>query len=185
MLSRILRLNKAGQALEWIEIESAACLYAKKRILWTYGEQSIRLHGGMARLTGTQSILDIISVIATDGKINTSDTRTPRLCNESLFRRDSLHCMYCGNHFNRGLLTRDHIIPRALGGRDRWENCITACKSCNNLKGSRTPEQANMPLLAVPFRPNKSEYLALQNRNILADQMAFLTRSFSKNMKRY
>ena len=31
-----------------------------------------------------------------------------------------------------------------------------------------------MPLLAVPYTPNLAEYLILQNRRILADQMAFL-----------
>jgi hypothetical protein len=41
-----------------------------------------------------------------------------------------------------------------------------------------------MQLIAVPFRPNKSEYLALANRNILADQMEFLTKGFSNNMRR-
>jgi hypothetical protein len=31
-----------------------------------------------------------------------------------------------------------------------------------------------MPLLAVPYRPSWVEHLILSNRNILADQMAFL-----------
>jgi hypothetical protein len=41
-------------------------------------------------------------------------------------------------------------------------------------KGSRTPQQAGMPLLAVPYRPSWVEHLILSNRNILADQMEFL-----------
>jgi len=183
MQAQILRLNKAGQALDWIGVETAACLYSKKQIVWTYGEQSIRLHGGIARLSGERSILDIASVIATDGIISAKDIRTPSLCNASLFQRDGGLCLYCGKTFSRSLLTRDHVMPQARGGRDRWENCVTACKSCNNHKGCRTPEEAGMKLLAVPFRPNKSEYLALANRNILADQMEFLTKGFSKNMK--
>lgn len=43
--------------------------------------------------------------------------------------------------------------------------------------------EAGMQLVAIPFRPNKSEYLALANRNILADQMDFLIKGFSKNMR--
>ena len=36
------------------------------------------------------------------------------------------------------------------------------------------PQQAHMPLLAVPYRPSWVEHLILSNRNILADQMEFL-----------
>jgi 5-methylcytosine-specific restriction endonuclease McrA len=92
--------------------------------------------------------------------------------------------MYCGKPFRRSELTRDHVMPQARGGRNTWVNCVAACKSCNNHKGCQTPDEAGMQLIAIPFRPNKSEYLALANRNILADQMAFLTKGFSKNMRR-
>jgi len=184
MQAQILRLNKAGQAIEWIDVEAAACLYAKDQIVWTYGESSFRLHGGYSRLTGEQSILDIASVVATDGIIHARDMRTPNLSNQSLFQRDGYLCMYCGKKFGHSLLTRDHVIPRARGGRDIWVNCVSACKACNNHKGCRTPEEAGMKLLAIPFRPNKAEYLALANRNILADQMEFLTKGFSNNMRR-
>ena len=37
-----------------------------------------------------------------------------------------------------------------------------------------------MPLLAVPFRPSWIEHLILSNRNILADQMAFLSTHLPK-----
>ena len=40
-----------------------------------------------------------------------------------------------------------------------------------------------MPLLAVPFKPNKMEYLALANHNILADQMEILKMGFSEHMR--
>ncbi len=184
MQAQILRLNKAGQAMEWIDIETAACLYAKQQIVWTYGDTSVCLHGGLSRLTGKQSVLDIASVIATEGQIHAKDMRVPALCNSALFRRDGHLCMYCGKSFRRFELTRDHVMPQARGGKNIWANCVAACKSCNNYKGCRTPDEAGMQLIAIPFRPNKSEYLALANRNILADQMEFLTKGFSKNMRR-
>jgi len=184
MQAQILRLNKAGQAMGWIGIESAASLYSKQQVIWTYGEALVRLHGGLSHLTGKQSVLDIASVIATDGQIHSKDTRVPSLCNQALFRRDGNICMYCGRSFSRSELTRDHVVPQARGGKNTWMNCVAACKACNNYKGCRTPEEANMKLLAIPFRPNISEYLALANRNILVDQMEFLTKGFSKNMRR-
>jgi len=50
--------------------------------------------------------------------------------------------------------------------------------ACNHKKADRTPEEAGMKLLAVPYTPNLAEYLILSNRRILADQMEFLL-SFS------
>ena len=87
--------------------------------------------------------------------------------------------MYCGARHKDGALTRDHVVPISRGGRDRWSNVVTACKSCNTRKGNRTPEEARMALLAVPYVPNWAEYLALSNRKILADQMEFLKSQFS------
>ncbi len=51
-------------------------------------------------------------------------------------------------------LTIDHIIPKARGGTDSWENLIAACTSCNNKKGDRTPIEANMKMLNRPYTPN-------------------------------
>ena len=53
-------------------------------------------------------------------------------------------------------------------------NVVTACRSCNQRKDNRRPEEANMTLLYAPYVPNKAEYLILSNRNILVDQMDFL-----------
>lgn len=36
------------------------------------------------------------------------------------------------------LFTRDHIIPRSMGGTDALENQQTLCKKCNERKGSST-----------------------------------------------
>lgn len=74
------------------------------------------------------------------------------LTRKNVFRRDNHKCAYCG----RGDLpfTLDHVIPKAKGGRDTWENLVTACLPCNNKKGDRSPEQANMELRIKPYKPN-------------------------------
>ncbi|HEY53336.1 MAG TPA: HNH endonuclease [Caldilineae bacterium] len=72
--------------------------------------------------------------------------------------RDGYTCQYCGSQPNRGALTIDHVIPRSRGGAKDWENVVTACRSCNQRKGNRTPKEANMPLKRKPFRPR---YVAL------------------------
>ena len=75
-------------------------------------------------------------------------------------------------------------MPLSKGGRDIWENVVTACFHCNSRKGGRTPQQASMPLLAVPYRPSWIEHLILSNRHILADQMAFLKSHLPKRHAR-
>ena len=55
---------------------------------------------------------------------------------------------------------------------------MTACKPCNHAKGARRPEEAGLSLLAVPYVPNRAEYLVLSNRRILADQIDFLRKRF-------
>ena len=103
---------------------------------------------------------------------------SPPLCNRTLFRRDDHRCLYCGEQLPRSELTRDHVHPLSRGGTDRWENVVAACKRCNWKKDDKTPEEANMPLLAVPFRPNPFEWHFLAKDRILADQMDYLSRQF-------
>ena len=86
--------------------------------------------------------------------------------------------LYCGRQFPRAELTRDHVLPTSRGGRDRWENVVAACRRCNWQKDNRTPEEAEMPLLAVPFRPNVYEWHFLARERVLADQMDYLSRQF-------
>jgi len=74
------------------------------------------------------------------------------LSRKNILKRDMFKCGYCGR--SDLPLTVDHIIPRARGGEDNWENLITACVSCNNRKGDRTPEEANLVLRIRPFKPH-------------------------------
>jgi 5-methylcytosine-specific restriction endonuclease McrA len=82
--------------------------------------------------------------------------RVPRkrveLNRANVLRRDNHQCQYCG--IRKGPLTLDHVVPKMRGGIESWENLVAACVKCNNKKGSRTPDEANMPLLKKPKRPN-------------------------------
>jgi len=73
------------------------------------------------------------------------------LTRQNLFKRDGNECLYCGS---RGDLTLDHVMPKSRGGTTTWSNLVTACKRCNSIKGSNTPEEADMPLSKKPFKPS-------------------------------
>ena len=182
---RLLGLDAHGRALDWLSWQDATCLYARGAVAWTLGEPCLEVHGGMCRASGLQSMMRLHPIIAARGHARPQAlSPTPALTNPALFARDQSLCMYCGREYPRSHLTRDHVQPVSRGGRDIWENVVTACFHCNSRKGNRTPQQAAMPLLAVPYRPSWVEHLILSNRNILADQMAFLKAQLPKKKPR-
>jgi 5-methylcytosine-specific restriction endonuclease McrA len=173
--TRVLSLDATGRILDWISWQEATCLYVRGAVAWTLGDPCLIVHGGHNRLLDSQSQLELHPIVASTGRCRDhAIDPAPALTNTALFARDRHLCLYCGAHYSRGELTRDHVLPVSRGGRDEWENVVCACLACNLKKSNRTPQQANMPLLAVPYRPSWVEHLILSNRNILADQMEFL-----------
>ncbi len=184
MSVRILRINTAGHPVEWLSWQDAVCLHARELISWSYGEEVMEVHGGLSRASGEQTVVRLSSIIACKGKVFAKARKEPPLTNRALFRRDRNTCLYCGQIFSDVLLSRDHVEPVSRGGRDSWTNVVTACKRCNARKGSLSLEECGLELLALPYRPNHAEYLALSHSGrILGDQMAFLQRQFSANSR--
>jgi len=71
---------------------------------------------------------------------------TVRLTRRNVMLRDGHRCRYCGRTGGERQLNIDHVLPRARGGEDRWDNLVTACQPCNRRKGKRTPHEAGMQL---------------------------------------
>jgi hypothetical protein len=172
---KVLKLSAQGLPQSWISLEQAVIHYAADEVRWEAGQEIAVFRGGHNAVTGQQSVITVNSIIGTRGLpgINPFDLR-PGLTNSKLFARDRNVCAYCGGVFAEADLTREHIVPFAQKGLDQWMNVVTACRSCNHRKSSRTPEQAGMPLLYAPYVPSLWEDFILRNRRILADQMEFL-----------
>ena len=51
--------------------------------------------------------------------------------------RDNFKCLYCGDPAT----TIDHVVPRALGGKSSYDNCVAACQPCNSKKANKTLSQ--------------------------------------------
>jgi 5-methylcytosine-specific restriction endonuclease McrA len=187
LTQEILRTDVSGMPLEWIDYRDAVRLYHTDQVAYTCGTRLYRLLGGTNAKSGLQTVVEVNSIIATIGHThnpgNLRHDYTPPLNNQTLFKRDAHLCLYCGQQFHRPQLTRDHVMPLSKGGLDVWENVVSACFHCNSRKSDRTPQQAGMPLLAVPYRPSWIEHMILSNRNILADQMAFLKAQLPKRSK--
>ena len=97
-------------------------------------------------------------------KIN---NRSLTFSRKNIFIRDDYTCQYCNQKYDAKNLTYDHVVPKSLwknnqGSPTCWTNIVTACVACNRKKGNKTPQQANMPLLNAPIKPNKStKYLPI------------------------
>lgn len=85
-------------------------------------------------------------------------------CNrKNILLRDNNTCQYCDKQFPEPELTVDHVIPRSKGGANVWENVATACKPCNQKKGSHLPASAPVSLSRLPKKPS---YRALIKKRI-------------------
>jgi hypothetical protein len=185
---RVLKLDISGVPESWISLEYAVGYYATGAIAYTLGESMTALRGGHNH-NGVRSRVDVHPIIAVNGASAAERLlrATPRLTrfNHKLFKRDRYTCAYCGGLFREDALEREHIVPTSRGGADTWTNVVSACRACNQLKGAKTPEEARMALLYVPYVPSRWEDLILQARreHIVADQMDFLRSNLPRSSR--
>ncbi|MEO6154146.1 MAG: HNH endonuclease, partial [Thermomonas sp.] len=124
---RLLGLDAHGRALNWMSWQAATCLYARGAVAWTLGDPCLEIHGGINRASGIRSMMQLHPIIAARGHARPQAMDpTPALTNQALFARDQSLCLYCGREFQRSALTRDHVQPVSKGGRDLWENVVSA-----------------------------------------------------------
>jgi len=169
--SHVLQLDLQGTPQAWISLEQAATHVATDSVAWVDGDGPLAtLRGGINVQSGAQSLIDIHPIMALRGasRVNLYE-RVPGYTRARLFRRDRHTCAYCGEHLADRWLTCDHIVPQCQGGGWDWMNLVTACRSCNSRKAGRTPEQARMPLLFLPYVPSRHESFLLEGRHIRAD----------------
>jgi len=65
---------------------------------------------------------------------------------ERLYKQQDGKCNACGEDFKIWNLEIDHIIPKARGGGDYYENFQLLCGSCNKIKGARPMEYLRLKI---------------------------------------
>jgi 5-methylcytosine-specific restriction endonuclease McrA len=143
MASKVLVLNQDYQAISVCSVHRAFVLVLLNKAEMVSDVDELALHS-VREAYRYPSIIRLFKYIQIPYK-KVSLTR------QNVYKRDNNRCAYCGS---RDDLTLDHVLPRSRGGADTWNNLVTACQKCNTLKGNRTPEEAEMPLRVVPFRPS-------------------------------
>lgn len=66
-----------------------------------------------------------------------------------VLRRDNFTCRYCGARTPDATLHVDHVIPSALGGSDKPDNLVAACKDCNAGKSSTSVSETTVKDVAA------------------------------------
>jgi hypothetical protein len=186
-MTRILALDIAGTPFRWLEPREAISFYAADKVAWELGAEALLYRGGVNR-SGRRSVIAARALIAlakSEAMVKWAKAVLPLSDrNDLLFERDRYLCAYCARTYPRTELTRDHVLPKSRGGRDVWENVVTACRTCNSFKKrDRTPAEAGMQLVYLPYAPCRYEHFILSGRNILADQMDYLLAKVSRSSR--
>ena len=181
----VLQLDIQGTPQAWISVEQAAVHHASEAVAWVEGSGPLRtLRGGWNAGTGRQSLIEVFPILALSGasKLNLFDI-VPAISRRKLFRRDRHTCAYCGSVFAERDLQCEHIVPESRGGAWSWMNLVAACAMCNGRKAARTPEEARMPLLYLPYVPSRFESFLLEGRHIRADVHEWLAARLPKGSR--
>ncbi len=154
---QVLLLNSAYEPLKVISWKKAIILLFKQKAetIEEYGDFFIHSQ----RVT-----LSVPAVIRLYYYVNIRRFQNLRFSKENIFYRDNYTCVYCGYQFPKNQLTLDHVIPFSKGGQKTWANIVTACHTCNNKKGDRSPEQFGYKLMKKPKMPSIKNYISFYTK---------------------
>lgn len=160
-MERCVILNGDYTFLNIVNWRRAICLMVKQKVeVLKFSKKAIR-NGEGEIITYVPLVMRLIKIIRMIYKNKVPFTK------KNVFVRDKYRCAYCGSSQD---LTVDHVIPRSRGGKNNFDNCITACKPCNNKKDRRTPSEAKMYLSHQPYAPTISEFIRLKMMQLGIDK---------------
>ena len=138
---RVLLLNQTYEPLGTVSVARAVIMTFKDTV-------TVEEFDGDRVLRSARAEFRVPSVFRRRSYINVRRRREAAgMKRLRIYMRDKFRCQYCGEKKTARELTMDHILPRSRGGDNSPVNIVTACVSCNNRKGDRTPAEARMPLL--------------------------------------
>ena len=108
--------------------------------------------------TPRQTIRVPTVVVAT--RFERMPVRVPRLTRAAIFARDGGICQYTGERVGWRGGNLDHVVPRARGGRDSFENLVWAKREVNSRKADRLPHEAGLRLVRRPRIPAPAPFVA-------------------------
>jgi 5-methylcytosine-specific restriction endonuclease McrA len=160
-VERCVILNGDYTFLNVVDWKRAICLMIKQKVEVLKFSDRVLRNGAGKIITRVPLVVRLIKIIRMIYK-----NRVP-FSKKNVFVRDRYKCGYCGSNKN---LTIDHVIPVSRGGKTNFDNCMTACKPCNNKKDRRLPSEAKMHLSHQPYAPTISEFIRLKMKKLKTDK---------------
>ncbi|MBK8049933.1 MAG: HNH endonuclease [Anaerolineales bacterium] len=154
MSKQVLVLNAGYEPLSLVSVRRAVILLLR--------EKAELLEATQQMLYSADREIPVPLVIRLVHYVRLPHRRVPPT-RAAIMLRDAYTCQYCGEKPGQLVLTVDHVIPRSRCGEHTWTNLVTACKRCNQRKGSLLPEEANMAPLRRPFEPTYVALVLLSN----------------------
>lgn len=149
---RVVVLNGDYSFLNSISWEkSMKLLYKGKVTVLKYTEIVVR--------TAEHIVMKIPAVVRLMKIIRTIYRTKVPFSKKNVMIRDGFICQYCGAQKE---LTIDHVVPVSRGGKSIFENCVTACKHCNNKKSDKLPSEARLYIKKNPVAPTISEFTRIK-----------------------
>ncbi|GAA4471212.1 HNH endonuclease [Rhodococcus olei] len=146
--TRVLVLNLTYQALCEVPAERAVTLLA------IGAAESVADHDPTVPIRSQRTVIPLPVTVRLLEYVYVPYARTVTDCSRAgyagVFRRDRNSCAYCASPV---ATTIDHVLPRSRGGTNSWSNLVACCRTCNQRKADRTPEEAGMTLLWEPKVP--------------------------------
>jgi len=145
-------LNGDYSYLNTISWEKAIKLIVKNKVtVIKYTKMVVRTAGNA--IVKIPAVMKLIKIIRTIYR-----TKVP-FSKKHVMVRDEFICQYCGTP---KALTIDHVVPVSRGGKSTFENCVTACRSCNNKKSNKLPSEVHMYLKKQPVSPTIAEFTRIK-----------------------
>jgi 5-methylcytosine-specific restriction endonuclease McrA len=150
-MERIVLLNSDYSFLNTIDWKKAMCLMSKGKVEILHASDRVIRNAEKTWEVFIPHVLRLVKLVRSVYR-----TRVP-FSKRNVLHRDKFICQYCG--IKQKKMTIDHVYPKSRGGKTNFENCVAACKSCNNSKGNRTPSEVNMGLRKQPVQPTIMEFI--------------------------
>lgn len=142
---KTLVLDKTYRPIKLVDWQEAFMLFFKEKadVLEYYADKIVRSVSKSWKVPAVIRVKDYIE----------KKFKVAKYSRKNVFLRDQGFCQYCAENLKGKPWTIDHVFPSSRGGRSEWSNVVVSCKTCNQAKGDRTPEEAKMKLLQKPVAP--------------------------------
>jgi len=148
---KVILLNQDYSYINSISVHRAMKLIAKGKVtVEKYSEEIVRT---VTKDIAVPLILRLVYLVRQIYKKAVTWSR------KNVMVRDDFKCVYCRTGKN---LTIDHVFPQSKGGKNTFENTVTSCAGCNNMKGDRTLREVKMYYKKrnfTPYQPTVMEFI--------------------------